>query len=357
MKKIVCVLLLAATVFSCVTLVSAQEETGTATVLESDFDTVTVQPDGSQYWNTIKKEIADSGEEAHGNVMKFTATNANAAYYWTVGAKIKEFASKNANAQKITVSVSVDIKIETGADTYTKLMLKSTSLGDINLAQPRISKGVWTVLSGSKDFSADEILASKDDGFRVMYENINLDNGTAVVLVDNIKVQIKAISYGVKISGTVTGQSTYIRFGDFGKYIGDAVENAENGKAKIDVNIYNTGEKNIAFKISAKNGWGNVLGDSEYVIIYPGYYETVTVSIPVKDGKPLDGENTIDTGNVVLYVEPIHPQHLWNDNLNGAGTFSPARTLTAEPLKRRQAAERWKKSKAFPITATITLLQ
>ena len=79
MKKVVCILLLAAMLFSCVTLVSAEEETGFTTVLESDFDTTTVQPDNSQYWQNISKEIVGSGEEAHGNVMKFTATNENAA--------------------------------------------------------------------------------------------------------------------------------------------------------------------------------------------------------------------------------------------------------------------------------------
>lgn len=123
MKKVVCILLSAAILFSCIVLVSAEEETGFTTVLESDFDTVTVQPDNRQYWQYISKEIVGSGEEAHGNVMKFTATNENAAYFWTLGTKIKEFASKNANAQKIIVSASMDIKIEKGANSYTKLML------------------------------------------------------------------------------------------------------------------------------------------------------------------------------------------------------------------------------------------
>ena len=109
MKKVICILLSAAILFSCIVLVSAEEETGFTTVLESDFDTVTVQPDNSQYWQNISKEIVGSGEEAHGNVMKFTAKNENAAYFWTLGTKIKEFASKNANAQKIIVSASMDI--------------------------------------------------------------------------------------------------------------------------------------------------------------------------------------------------------------------------------------------------------
>ena len=315
MKKVVCILLLAAMLFSCVTLVSAEEETGITTVLESDFDTTTVQPDGSQYWQSIKKEIVDSGEEVHGNVMKFTATNANAAYFWTLGTKIKEFASKNANAQKIIVSASMDIKIEKGANTYTKLMLKAAPK-DIMLAQSLAEVGKWTVLSGTKEFSAEEILSASDGGFRFMYEFINLDNGEAVVLVDNLKVQIKAVSYGVKISGTANGN--YMRFPDFGKYLADKIANAENGEAKVDLNIYNTGTKNIAFKVSAKNGWGNVLGESRYVIVYPGYYETVTLIIPVKDGKVLDGENAINASSVVLYIEPQDPQHLWNNNLDGA---------------------------------------
>ena len=149
-----------------------------------------------------------------------------------------------------------------------------------------------------------------------MYEFVRLDNGEAVVLVDNLKVQIKAVSYGVKISGTASGN--YMRFPNFGKYLADKIANAENGEAKVDLNIYNTGTKNIAFKVSAKNGWGNVLGESRYVIVYPGYYETVTLIIPVKDGKVLDGENAINASSVVLYIEPQDPQHLWNNNLDGA---------------------------------------
>ena len=315
MKKVVCILLSAAVLFSCIVLVSAEEETGFTTVLESDFDTVTVQPDNSQYWQNISKEIVGSGEEAHGNVMKFTATNANAAYFWTLGTKIKEFASKNANAQKIIVSASMDIKIEKGANSYTKLMLKAAPK-DIMLAQSLAEVGKWTVLSGTKEFSAEEILSASDGGFKFMYEFVNLDNGEAVVLVDNLKVQIKAVFYGVKISGTANGN--YMRFPNFGQYLADKIANAENGKAKVDLNIYNTGTKNIAFKVSAKNGWGNVLGESRYVIVYPGYYETVTLIIPVKDGKVLDGENAINASSVVLYIEPQDPQHLWNDNLDGA---------------------------------------
>ncbi len=315
MKKVVCILLSAAVLFSCIVLVSAEEETGFTTVLESDFDTVTVQPDNSQYWQNISKEIVDSGEEAHGNVMKFTATNANAAYFWTLGTKIKEFASKNANAQKIIVSASMDIKIEKGANSYTKLMLKAAPK-DIKLVQSLAEVGKWTVLSGTKEFSAEEILSASDGGFKFMYEFVNLDNGEAVVLVDNLKVQIKAVSYGVKISGTANGN--YMRFPDFGQYLADKIANAENGKAKVDLNIYNTGTKNIAFKVSTKNGWGNVLGESRYVIVYPGYYETVTLIIPVKDGKVLDGENAINASSVVLYIEPQDPQHLWNNNLDGA---------------------------------------
>ena len=320
MKKVVCILLSAAILFSCIVLVSAEEETGFTTVLESDFDTTTVQPDNSQYWTNIRKEIVGSGEEAHGNVMKFTATNENAAYFWTLGTKIKEFAAANKKAQKIVISASMDIKIETGMDSYTKLMLKGTSLGDITLIRPRINAGEWTVLSGTKELSAEEILASNDDGFKFMYEFVNLDNGEAVVLVDNLKVQIKAVSYGVKISGTASGTERvkYIRFPNFGQYLADKIANAENGKAKIDLNIYNTGTKNIAFKVSAKNGWNNVLGESRYVIVYPGYYETVTLIIPVKDGKVLDGENAINASSVVLYIEPQDPQHLWNNNLDGA---------------------------------------
>ena len=315
MKKVVCILLSAAVLFSCIVLVSAEEETGFTTVLESDFDTTTVQPDNSQYWQNISKEIVGSGEEAHGNVMKFTATNENAAYFWTLGTKIKEFASKNANAQKIIVSASMDIKIEKGANTYTKLMLKAAPK-DIMLVQSLAEIGQWTVLSGTKEFSAEEILSASDDGFKFMYEFVRLDNGEAVVLVDNLKVQIKAVSYGVKISGTASGN--YMRFPNFGKYLADKIANAENGKAKVDLNIYNTGTKNIAFKVSAKNGWGNVLGESRYVIVYPGYYETVTLIIPVKDGKVLDGENAINASSVVLYIEPQDPQHLWNNNLDGA---------------------------------------
>ena len=316
MKKIVSILLSAAVLFSCIVLVSAEGETGITTVLESDFDTSTVQPDGSQYWQSIKKEIVDSGESNRGNVLKFTATNANAAYYWTLGTKIKEFAAANKKAQKIVISASMDIKIETGMDSYTKLMLKGTSLGDITLVRPRINAGEWTVLSGTKELSAEEILASNDGGFRFMYEFVNLDNGLAVVLVDNIKVQIKAVSYGVKISGTASGN--YIRFVNFGKYLTDKISSAENGWAKVDIDIYNTGTSDIAFKVSAKNGWGNVLGESRFVIVYPGYCETVTLSIPVKNGKVLDGENTVNAGAVVLYVESQHPQHFWNDNLSGA---------------------------------------
>ncbi len=315
MKKVVCILLSAAILFSCIVLVSAEEETGFTTVLESDFDTVTVQPDNSQYWQNISKEIVGSGEEAHGNVMKFTATNANAAYFWTLGTKIKEFASKNANAQKIIVSASMDIKIEKGANSYTKLMLKAAPK-DIMLVQSLAELSKWTVLSGTKEFSAEEILSASDGGFKFMYEFVNLDNGEAVVLVDNLKVQIKAVSYGVKISGTANGN--YMRFPDFGQYLADKIANAEKGKAKVDLNIYNTGTKNIAFKVSAKNGWGNVLGESRFVIVYPGYYETVTLIIPVKDGKVLDGENAINASSVVLYIEPQDPQHLWNDNLDGA---------------------------------------
>ena len=315
MKKVVCILLSAAVLFSCIVLVSAEEETGFTTVLESDFDTTTVQPDNSQYWQNISKEIVGSGEEAHGNVMKFTATNENAAYFWTLGTKIKEFASKNANAQKIIVSASMDIKIEKGANTYTKLMLKAAPK-DIMLVQSLAEIGQWTVLSGTKEFSAEEILSASDDGFKFMYEFVRLDNGEAVVLVDNLKVQIKAVSYGVKISGTAS--KNYMRFPNFGKYLADKIANAENGKAKVDLNIYNTGTKNIAFKVSAKNGWGNVLGESRYVIVYPGYYETVTLIIPVKDGKVLDGENAINASSVVLYIEPQDPQHLWNNNLDGA---------------------------------------
>ena len=319
MKKVVCILLSAAVLFSCIVLVSAEEETGFTTVLESDFDTVTVQPDNSQYWQNISKEIVGSGEEAHGNVMKFTAKNENAAYFWTLGTKIKEFASKNANAQKIIVSASMDIKIEKGANSYTKLMLKAAPK-DIKLVQSLAEIGKWTVLSGTKEFSAEEILSASDDGFKFMYEFVNLDNGEAVVLVDNLKVQIKAVSYGVKISGTASGTERvkYIRFPNFGQYLADKIANAENGKAKIDLNIYNTGTKNIAFKVSAKNGWNNVLGESRYVIVYPGYYETVTLIIPVKDGKVLDGEKEISANSVVLYIEPQHPQHFWNDNLDGA---------------------------------------
>ena len=315
MKKVVCILLSAAVLFSCIVLVSAEEETGFTTVLESDFDTTTVQPDNSQYWQNISKEIVGSGEEAHGNVMKFTATNENAAYFWTLGTKIKEFASKNANAQKIIVSASMDIKIEKGANTYTKLMLKAAPK-DIMLVQSLAEIGQWTVLSGTKEFSAEEILSASDDGFKFMYEFVRLDNGEAVVLVDNLKVQIKAVSYGVRISGTAS--KNYMRFPNFGQYLADKIANAENGEAKVDLNIYNTGTKNIAFKVSAKNGWGNVLGESRYVIVYPGYYETVTLIIPVKDGKVLDGENAINASSVVLYIEPQDPQHLWNNNLDGA---------------------------------------
>ena len=316
MKKVVCILLLAAMLFSCVTLVSAEEETGFTTVLESDFDTATVEPDGRQNGQYISKEIIDSGEEARGNVMKFTATNANAAWFWTLGTKIKEFASKNTNAQKIIVSASMDIKIEKGANSYTRLMLKATSLGDINLGHTYVKVGEWITRSETKEFTAEQILSSKDDGFKFMYESVNLDNGEAVVLVDNLKVQIKAVSYGVKISGTATGN--YIRFGNFGQYLADKVANAKNGEAKIDLDIYNTGTKNIAFKVSAKNGWGNVLGGTKYVIVYPGYYETVTLSIPVKDGKVLDGESAISASSVVLNIEPLDPQKLHSNELNDA---------------------------------------